>query len=155
MSDLFKKVFRRNSRAPEKDLEYLQVGFNFGQYPYLRPNTSGFADNNDDGDDRASISTVSTNATADNLPGPGRIIDVCIYQFLGRKIERFANRFSMSRLPPARIVQCLGVRIPSLKAFYISDSHSDIINDIYEYPHHPGGGGVMVAGLTSLVRQTK
>lgn len=36
----------------------------------------------------------STNWTCDNNPGPGRIIDKYVYQFLGRKVERFLARVS-------------------------------------------------------------
>ena len=43
--------------------------------------------------DSASISSCSTTATKDNLPGTGRTIDTYIYQPLGRKVERGVNKF--------------------------------------------------------------
>lgn len=65
-----------------------------------------------DGDhrnDTSSISSVSTNATMDNIPGTGRIIDTYLYQFFGRMLERFIFRISMANLPPDRILEFLRV----------------------------------------------
>lgn len=119
------------------------------QYNTNRSNSYRYI-NNDDDDDGASISTVSTNATADNIPGPGRIIDVFIYQYFGRKIERFANRFSMSRLPPARILQCLSVRL----SIHYSVVHLGPISEHAKSLQRYTGGNIL-AGLKSLVKQTQ
>ncbi|KAH8113656.1 hypothetical protein DFH11DRAFT_1510063 [Phellopilus nigrolimitatus] len=43
-----------------------------------------------------SESSISTNATADNLPGPGRTLGN-IFMFLGRRLEAAANRFMEKR----------------------------------------------------------
>ncbi|EJD01952.1 uncharacterized protein FOMMEDRAFT_29076 [Fomitiporia mediterranea MF3/22] len=41
----------------------------------------------------SSISTLSTTSTADNLPGPGRVLDQYFFQPSGRFVERKLNRF--------------------------------------------------------------
>ena len=51
------------------------------------------APNSDSASD--AVSTTST-ATATDIPGTGRIIDKCIYQVLGRMLERCAGRIAMS-----------------------------------------------------------
>ena len=55
----------------------------------------------EDEDDASSISSCSTNATMDNIPGTGRTIDMCFYQPVGRAIERFRaeDRYSPKHLP--------------------------------------------------------
>ena len=62
---------------------------------------------------RRSLS-VSTNATADNLPGPGRALDN-LYQSLGRRFESIANRLAVKAgLGPAaqeaKIIQLIEYR---------------------------------------------
>lgn len=102
-----------NSSAPDKDAKYLLIDFK--QYP-IEFSRSSYAlacdaressSNKQRDDDASSISSVSTNATMDNIPGPGRTIDTYIYQFFGRKLERFIFRISISSLSPDKIVQCL------------------------------------------------
>ena len=58
------------------------------------------------GSDSASdaVSTTST-ATATDIPGTGRIIDKCIYQVLGRMLERCAGRIAMSTYLSARTIR--------------------------------------------------
>ena len=50
------------------------------------------------------ISSCSTNATMDDIPGTGRTLDMHFYQPVGRAIERFAlkvgNRFNILHPPP-------------------------------------------------------
>ena len=54
----------------------------------------------EDEDDTSSISSCSTNATMDNIPGTGRTIDMCFYQPVGRAIERIALRRRWVYIPP-------------------------------------------------------
>ncbi|KLO06428.1 hypothetical protein SCHPADRAFT_895441 [Schizopora paradoxa] len=74
-----------------------------------------------------SLSTISTNATADNLPGPGRTIDR-IFQCAGRRIElllnKFANRVGMG---PAHIAQEIRLLCGHHKFAYFN-----------HYPEQPG-----------------
>ena len=49
--------------------------------------------------DKESFSSISTNATMDNIPGTGRTIDIYFYQPVGRVIEKFALYIGM-RLNP-------------------------------------------------------
>ena len=49
----------------------------------------------EDEDDTSSISSFSTNATMDNIPGTGRTIDMRFYQPVGRAIEKFALKMAM------------------------------------------------------------
>ena len=46
-------------------------------------------------DDTSSISSCSTNATMDNIPGTGRTLDMCFYQPVGRAIEKFALKIAI------------------------------------------------------------
>lgn len=90
----------------------------------------------------------------DDIPGPGRIIDKCIYQFLGKKIERFANRISISCLPPHTIVQCLWINmihLPNDELYPLGP----IIGLIQANPNLPCEGSARIAGLKSLVKQAK
>lgn len=152
MKDLFDRILRRPPRVQQGDLKYLD--FDFGRYHFIRSTNYRFINSDNDDGDGLSISSVSTNATADNIPGTGRVIDKWIYQFFGRKIERLANQFSMSRLDPATIVQCLGDG--TVQWFHVAPrSMRTCIKFIYMYSEHPGGGGVEVAGLKSLARQAQ
>ena len=49
----------------------------------------------EDEDDASSISSCSTNATMDNIPGTGRTLDMCFYQPVGRAIEKFALKIAI------------------------------------------------------------
>ena len=49
----------------------------------------------EDEDDTSSISSFSTNATMDNIPGTGRTIDMRFYQPVGRAIEKFALKIAI------------------------------------------------------------
>ena len=102
-----------------------------------------------DEDDALSISSLSTNATMDNNPGPGRLIDTYIYQRLGRKIERFAARINISTLHPSQIVQRLNLR-PTPWRTYLDGSTDETIKEV-SLLH----GSEVVAGLKCLVRQTR
>ncbi|KAI5117844.1 hypothetical protein M0805_008116 [Coniferiporia weirii] len=64
---------------------------------------SPFTFTNDDpiDEDQLSIDSVSTNATADNLPGPGRLLGRT-YGFLGAHLERQAGRLAVKLRRPKR-----------------------------------------------------
>ena len=49
----------------------------------------------EDEDDASSISSCSTNATMDNIPGTGRTLDMHFYQPVGRAIEKFALKIAI------------------------------------------------------------
>ena len=100
-------------------------------------------------DDALSISSLSTNATMDNNPGPGRLIDTYIYQRLGRKIERFAARINISTLHPSQIVQRLNLK-PTPWRTYLDGSTDETIKEV-SLLH----GSEVVAGLKCLVKQTR
>ena len=67
----------------------------------------------EDVDDSSSISSCSTNATMDNIPGTGRTIDMYFYQPVGRAIEKFALkiaiRLNICHPSPAQILRFLGL----------------------------------------------
>ena len=55
------------------------------------------------GNDSASDAASNTStATATDIPGTGRIIDKCVYQVLGRMLERCAGRIAMATYLSAR-----------------------------------------------------
>lgn len=152
------KLFKNAWNRPDKNLKYLEAS-NFDDG---RPFFGGYIEDteHEDGDDDGdtwSISTVSTNATMDNNPGTGRIIDVCIYQFLGRKIERFATRISISLLSPAEIFRSLAYVRSNVGVPAIPHNLSWAIDRISCFPQHslPCEPGACLAGLKSLVRQSQ
>lgn len=105
MPKLLSRMKAKIKKRPEHfDIRYLQF-----TDPRSFSNRRRYEENgDDDGDgDTCSILTVSTNATMDNIPGTGRTIDTYVYQFFGRKLERFIFRVSMATLSPDRIFQYL------------------------------------------------
>ena len=100
-------------------------------------------------EDTSSISTYSTNATADDLPGPGRLLDKYIYQRGGRIIERFVTKWNMATLHPAYIVRYL-YPLPVSRFLTLGEKLETIIFNIETF-HGPA----VVAGLNSLVQQTQ
>ena len=111
----------------------------------------GYSSDEDDGRNRdtSSVSTYSTNATADDLPGPGRLLDKYIYQHGGRIIERFVMRWTMANLHPSHIVRYLSPSPASCK-YVLSASYE---NDIFKVENIHGL--TVVTGLKSLVEQTQ
>lgn len=103
----FSTILNKGPRGSRKESSYLQLDSDLFLYPdeLLTRRASG-----EGYDDAASVSIISTTATMDNIPGPGRLIDMYIYQLFGRKIERLANHICLSNLPPAKIAQCLWQR---------------------------------------------
>lgn len=55
--------------------------------------------------DAHSISSFSTNSTADDIPGPGRVIDKYVYRPCGKTVEQHLFRMRAPSLPPAHIAR--------------------------------------------------
>lgn len=128
-------------RREHSDIKYLQI-----TDPRSFNNRHRYWENGDDDDDTCSILTVSTNATMGNIPGTGRLIDTYLYQFFGRKLERFIFRVSMATLSPDRIVQYLW-KVNNDGHFLPYDIPlSDIID---------GFSKDKLSGLKGLVKQTQ
>ena len=106
----------------------------------------------EDEDDTSSISSCSTNATMDNIPGTGRTIDMRFYQPVGRAIEKFALkiaiRLNICHPSPAQILRFF--RLYCLCVPCDTDRRpSDVIADISaEKPS-------AVPGILSLVQQSQ
>lgn len=103
-------------------------------------------------DDAISFLSDSTNATMDDNPGPGRVLDKFIYQAIGRKIERFAGRVSIPFLPPGaivfRIMELQGnTPLPPFKRHPLSE----VMDDISILPN----GNSIMKGLRALLKQTR
>lgn len=115
----------------------------------LPSNTSGC---NVDEDDTSSISSFSTTATADNIPGAGRTVDMFFYQPVGRWIERLAMRLAISSLNPDQILRYIEAKAV---LYYFLDAKNlplhDAINTIRGRPNGP----TIFAGLKTLVKQTQ
>lgn len=127
-------------RPEQSDIKYLQFTDPWSHYHRRR-----YGENGDDDSDTCSTLTVSTNATMDNIPGTGRTIDTYLYQFFGRKLERFIFRVSMATLSPDRILQYLwvsdvGIHVSPLRPL------SDVIIHVSKDK---------VSGLKGLVKQTQ
>lgn len=127
-------------RREHSDIKYLQF-----TDPRFFNNRRRYGENGDDDGNTCSVLTVSTNATMDNLPGTGRTIDTYLYQFFGRKLERFIFRMSMATLSPDRILQYLWEGDDGL---YCEEfiSLSDILIDFSKDE---------VSGLKGLVKQSQ
>ena len=105
-----------------------------------------------DEDDTSSISSFSTNATMDNIPGTGRTLDMCFYQPVGRAIERLALkiaiRLNICHPSPAQILRFLQ-QSPYLLWHAEVNKPSDVIAAISaEQPS-------AVPGILSLVQQSQ
>ena len=111
-----------------------------------------------------STSSFSTNATEDDIPGPGRTIDKYLYQRFGRKVENFAFRITFSSLSPGQILQYFIQKTePDVRRSSslpdVSTNHGTvlqldyIIHTICE--ENAPWGQPFVAGLKSLVKQSK
>ena len=106
----------------------------------------------EDVDDTSSISSFSTNATMDNIPGTGRTIDMRFYQPVGRAIEKFAlkiaTRLNFCHPSPAQILRFLQLS-PGLLEYDAVEKPSDIIARISAVD--PSA----VPGILSLVEQSQ
>ena len=106
----------------------------------------------EDEDDASSISSCSTNATMDNIPGTGRTIDMCFYQPVGRAIEKFALkiaiRLNICHPSPAQILRFIRLtpgRIYDARTWMPSDVIARISTT------QPS----IVPGILSLVQQSQ
>ena len=107
-----------------------------------------------DEDDTSSISSFSTNATMDNIPGTGRILDMCFYQPVGRAIEKFALkvaiRLNICHPSPAQIFRFLGLYFSTFDLWVSTvRKTSDVIADISA--EEPSA----VLGILSLFQQSQ
>ena len=106
----------------------------------------------EDEDDASSISSCSTNATMDNIPGTGRTIDMCFYQPVGRAIEKFALkiaiRLNICHPSPAQILRFLEL-FPRCGIWYEVKKPSDVIARISA--ERPSA----VPGILSLIQQAQ
>ena len=107
----------------------------------------------EDEDDAGSISSCSTNATMDNIPGTGRTIDMCFYQPVGRAIEKFALkiaiRLNICPPSPAQILCFFRLSPYMWWESEVMEKPSDVIARISaEQPMH-------ARGILSLVQQSQ
>ena len=106
-----------------------------------------------DEDDTSSISSFSTNATMDNIPGTGRTLDMCFYQPVGRAIEKFALkiaiRLNICHPSPAQILRFLGLS----SMYWINGVTADKPSAVIAYisADRPSA----VPGILSLVQQSQ
>ena len=103
--------------------------------------------------DTESISSVSTNATMDDIPGTGRTIDKYFYQPVGRAIERFAPkitmRFNFGHPSPAQILRVLQLSPDLVLWLSNAEKPSDLMDSIST--DRPSA----VPGILSLVHQSQ
>ena len=151
-------VRRKKAKQPkfnEKDLNRMaELDDMFGLVHYdtgwnASYGTSAYIE---DEDDTSSISSFSTNATMDNIPGTGRTLDMCFYQPVGRAIEKFALkiaiRLNICHPSPAQILHFFRLS-PSLCWLSRVRRPSDVIARISaEQPS-------AVPGILSLVQQSQ
>ena len=137
---------KRRSRASDKNLKY--ITFDREWYFFY----AGVQSEDNDTEDTRSVSTFSTNATADNLPGPGRTLDKA-YQFYGRKLEKIAMRFGLITPSPAQIWRYFSQAYRPASYGRANDETplSVAIRPFAESQEGP----VRIAGLQSLIKQTQ
>ena len=106
----------------------------------------------EDEDGTSSISSCSTNATMDNIPGTGRTIDMCFYQPVGRAIEKFALmiaiRLNICHPSPAQILRFFRLS-PNTLWHKKVNKPSDVIAHMSTW--QPSA----VPGILSLVEQSQ
>ena len=152
-------INRRNAKRPkfnDKDLNRMvEFADMFGLNHFdTRWNAShGTSAYIEDEDDTSSISSCSTNATMDNIPGTGRTIDMCFYQPVGRAIEKsalkIAIRLNICHPSPAQILCILGLLSLHELWLFVGKKPRDVIADISaEEPS-------IVPGILSLVQQSQ
>ena len=105
-----------------------------------------------DEDDTSSISSFSTNATMDNIPGTGRTLDMCFYQPGGRAIEKFALkiaiRLNICHPSPAQILRFFGLSPDVYWRGEVRKPSDAIARISAERPTH-------ARGILSLVQQSQ
>ena len=153
-------VRRKKAKQPkfnDKDFNRMSELVDFIGLSRYRDNTGwnaihGTSAYIEDEDDTSSISSCSTNATMDNIPGTGRTIDMCFYQPVGRAIEKFALkiaiRLNICHPSPAQILRFFRLT-PGVYWLCRGKKPSDVIADISaEKPS-------AVPGILSLVQQSQ
>ena len=109
----------------------------------------------EDVDDTSSISSCSTNATMDNIPGTGRTLDMYFYQPVGRAIEKFALkiaiRLNICHPSPAQILRFFRLSSRYSESTLIDEvkKPSDVIAEMSA--KEPSA----VPGILSLVQQSQ
>ena len=108
------RIVSRRPKFKDKDFKRLaefDTVFMLGPRSYARYNSANKEEYSKDGDindETSFISSCSTHATMDNIPGPGRTIDMYFYQPVGRSIERFTLkigiRLNICHPSPAQIL---------------------------------------------------
>ena len=89
-------LFKRKSIDEAKRFYAMHQGI-----PWIQTYIAELDDDN--GNDARSIESFSTTATVDDNPGTGRVLDTYFFQPAGRRIERFAMRFTIRYRHPSRI----------------------------------------------------
>ena len=145
-------AFKRRTRTLEEDTGFQWFGVSV--YDHLRQGVYIEAwDPSDEDDSRngdtSSVSTYSTNATADDLPGPGRLLDKYVYQRGGRLLERFVMKWTMASLHPIHIVRYLSPS-PTSWVLGLGETFEEATLRI-----ETSFGLTLIAGLKSLVQQTQ
>lgn len=109
----------------------------------------------DDDSDKSSIESFSTMATMDNNPGTGRIMDTYIYQYCGRRVEKWINRMKLPYLPPETVLRHI------IEMF--SSNGIDMLDDLLQYPTDSSVklisgltfGSDIIYGLKTIIRRAK
>lgn len=156
MSKLIKALYnalKKKTKRKEDDAAVLYGGFRgfFHYFPALHSRTGTNSGDDTQSDTRSTLS-CSTNATADDNPGTGRLVDKFFFQPVGRSIERLAMRFTISSLNPAQILRY----IESDRSFrYFPLVHlPEPLNDAI-VTLSCQRGLTYIVGLKSLVKQTQ
>lgn len=160
-------VSSKKRRHPVNPLENSIAFDGLAQLPMMPPSgaaavwvsmaTNGdeYTVNFDDDSDKSSIESFSTMATMDNNPGTGRIMDTYIYQYFGRRVEKWINRMKLPYLPPETVLQhIIGM---------FSSNGIDMLDDLRQYPADSSVklisglpfGSDIVYGLKTIVRRAK
>ena len=154
-------VRRKKAKQPkfnDKDFNRMSELVDFIGLSRYRDNTGwnaihGTSAYIEDEDDTSSISSCSTNATMDDIPGNGRTIDKYFYQPVGRAIERFAPkitmRFNFGHPSPAQILRVLQLSPYLTLCLGNAEKPSDVIARIST--KQPSA----VPGILSLVHQSQ
>ena len=147
---------RKAKRPKFKDMDLKRIAefddiFGLSHYNLGRGVSYGSAYIEDE-DDASSISSCSTNATMDNIPGTGRTLDMCFYQPVGRAIEKFALkiaiRLNICHPSPTQILRFFGLS-PDVYWHIEVTKPSDVIARISAVqPTHS-------RGILSLVQQSQ
>ena len=148
-------LFKRGPKFSKKDLERLCPGIESALQDYYPGDlyaNGQLVRSEEDSRDALSIASFSTNATADDMPGPGRILDKYVYRRLGKKLEKFASsiamRLNISPPSPAQIIHYFQLEVTTRDYQQIKE---DELNNIYSF----NLSKQIIDGLNSLVKQTQ